>query len=27
MDIIRPTDGQVIARVSMADEEDTTRRS
>ena len=25
MDIIRPTDGQVIARVSMADEEDTRR--
>ena len=23
MDIIRPTDGQVIARASMADEEDT----
>jgi aldehyde dehydrogenase (NAD+) len=25
MDIIRPTDGQVIARVTLADEEDTRR--
>ncbi len=25
MDIIRPTDGQVIARVTLADEEDTQR--
>ena len=25
MDVIRPTDGQVIARVTLADEEDTRR--
>src|SRR5882724_8750140 len=25
MDVIRPTDGQVIARVALADEEDTRR--
>jgi aldehyde dehydrogenase (NAD+) len=25
MDIIRPTDGQVIARVTLGDEEDTRR--
>src|SRR6266850_49593 len=25
MDIVRPTDGQVIARVTLADEEDTRR--